>query len=284
VRECVVTIIVTHNPDIERFEHVVKSVSKQVRHVIIVDNNSNNKDIIKDLCSKMNNCETIELKFNAGIAHALMIGVRYAIDKYSPKWLLFLDDDAILIDEALNKVFNMLKKLKAHLSNRIGAILLKNSPGDCSLREVFYGFFSGTLIRSDIALKSCCRDDFFLDQADHDLYSKIREQGYLTLRINCKLIDHEPGQRRWIRILSDITRKPLDYEPPWRYYYIVRNSTKLLIERRIDFKTYIHQLMYWGIRILFADGIKAFLKSFGLGLMHALINRFGYLDRNIFEV
>ena len=58
-------------------------MSKQVRHVIIVDNNSTNNDIIKDLCSKMNNCETIELKFNAGIVHALRIGVLYAINNYT---------------------------------------------------------------------------------------------------------------------------------------------------------------------------------------------------------
>ena len=71
VRDDVVAIIVTHNPEIEIFEHVVRSVSKQVRHVVIVDNSSSNKDIIKDL----NNCETIELRSNAGIARALRIGI-----------------------------------------------------------------------------------------------------------------------------------------------------------------------------------------------------------------
>jgi rhamnosyltransferase len=115
------------------------------------------------------------------------------------------------------------------------------------------------------------------------MYFRIREQGYLTISINCKLVDHKLGQRRWIKILSNISRKPSDYEPPWRYYYIVRNSTKLLLENRLDFKTYIDQLMYWGIRIIFADGIKVFIKSFGLGLIHALLNKFGYLDRRIFE-
>jgi len=57
----------------------------------------------------------------------------------------------------------------------------------------------------------------------------------------------------------------------------------LFMEGRMDFRTYIDQLTYWGIRVLFADGVKAFLKSFGLGLMHALANRFGYLDRKVFE-
>ena len=111
-------------------------------------------------------------------------------------------------------------------------------------------------MKAEIALKSCCREEFFLDQTDHDMYFRIREQGYLTISINCKLVDHKLGQKRWIKVLSNISRKPSDYEPPWRYYYIVRNSTKLLLENRLDFKTYIDQLRYWGIRIIFADGIK----------------------------
>jgi hypothetical protein len=41
--------------------------------------------------------------------------------------------------------------------------------------------------------------------------------------------------------------------------------------------------MSWGIRVLLADGVRAFTKSLGLGLMHVLLNEFGYLDQSIFE-
>jgi len=279
----VTAIIVSYNPDITRFKIVLSSVSKQVKHMIIVDNNSANKNLIRGLCVKLDNCELIELKFNSGVAYALKMGIRYAYTKHDPEWFLLLDDDTILLDEALNKVFNMINSLKPVLRKKIGAILLGSTDGNCDIKEITYGIFSGTLIKAEIALKSCCREEFFLDQADHDMYSRIREQGYLTISINCKLVDHKLGQKRWIKILSNISRKPLDYEPPWRYYYIVRNSTKLLLENRLDFKTYINQLRYWGIRIIFGDGIKAFIKSFGLGLIHALLNKFGYLDRRIFE-
>ena len=53
-------------------------------------------------------------------------------------------------------------------------MLLSSTDVDCSIGEVRYGAFSGTLIRADIAVRVCCRDDFFLDQADHDMYSRIR--------------------------------------------------------------------------------------------------------------
>jgi len=78
------------------------------------------------------------------------------------------------------------------------------------------------LIRADVAVRVCCRDDLFLDQADFDMYSRIRELGYLALGINCGLVDHRLGTMR----LSKILHKLVDYEPPWRYYYIAKNSTR----------------------------------------------------------
>jgi len=81
--------------------------------------------------------------------------------------------------------------------DRVGAVLLSSTDVDCGIGEVRYGIFSGTLIRADVAARVCCRDDFFLDQADHDMYPRIREFGYLTLSVNCKLVDHRLGTVRW---------------------------------------------------------------------------------------
>jgi GT2 family glycosyltransferase len=41
----VAAIIVTYNPELSRFKHVLNQASKQVYHVIIVDNDSKIKDI-----------------------------------------------------------------------------------------------------------------------------------------------------------------------------------------------------------------------------------------------
>jgi rhamnosyltransferase len=113
-----------------------------------------------------------------------------------------------------------------------------------------------------------------MDQADFDMYSRIRELGYITLGIKCKLIDHKLGTRRWVPML----RRYVPYEPPWRYYYIVRNSTKLLLESKMDIVKYIHQLLYWGTGILLVDGSRKLIKSFGLGIIHALLDELGYID------
>jgi rhamnosyltransferase len=122
----------------------------------------------------------------------LRVGVNYA-SKYKPDWLLFLDDDTVLMSDAVSRVLGLINNLPRFVLDRVGAVLMGSVDGDCGIGEVRYGIFSGTLIRADVATRVCCRDDLFLDQADHDMYSRIKEFGYFTLSINCKLIDHRLG-------------------------------------------------------------------------------------------
>jgi rhamnosyltransferase len=275
----IAAIIVTYNPELSRFKHVLNQASKQVNHVIVVDNASKNKNIIRNLCNETSNCNFVEIGFNSGVAHALRVGINYAImQRYKPDWLLLLDDDTVPMDNAVSRVLDLLGNLPRFIWDRVGAVLLSSADGDCSIGKNRYGIFSGTLIRADIAARVCCRDGFFLDQADYDMYSRIRELEYLTLSINCKLIDHRLGTVRWSKILH----KLINYEPPWRYYYIVRNSTRLLIEGRIGFTIYRRQLISWGIRILLVDGPWKLIKPLGLGVIHAVLNELGYIEPSTF--
>ena len=46
--------------------------------------------------------------------------------------------------------------------------------------------------------------------------------------------------------------------------------------------TYIIQLLYWGKGISLVDGPRKLVKSFGLGIIHALLDELRYIDFNIF--
>jgi rhamnosyltransferase len=74
------------------------------------------------------------------------------------------------------------------IKSRIGSINLGSENGSCNIEETLYIMFSELLIKFDVASKVYCRDDFFLDQADYDLGLKIRNLGYLTIKIDCKLM------------------------------------------------------------------------------------------------
>ncbi|MEZ0346403.1 MAG: hypothetical protein ABWK01_07620 [Infirmifilum sp.] len=93
-------------------------------------------------------------------------------------------------------------------------------------------------------LKACCRDDFFLDQADFNIYFEVRGLGYKTIKINCEMLIHGLGVRTWVPFFSHRRRELVEYEPPWRLYYIVKNSTVLLLEGKMDAFTYLMQLIW----------------------------------------
>jgi|GEM_PF-4742557 len=59
----VIAIIIIHNPSLDRFRLVLRLVAEQVNHLIIVDNDSHNKDAIKNLCTSVNNCNFVEVDF-----------------------------------------------------------------------------------------------------------------------------------------------------------------------------------------------------------------------------
>ncbi len=275
----VTAVIVTHNPSENRFRLVLSSTAFQVGYVVIVDNASVNRGFIRGLCNEFGNCRFVEVGFNSGIAHAINIGIDYAMRHLSQEWFLLLDDDTILLNGAVEKALNAYQGLPSAVGGKVGIISLGAVNGDCNVREIRFGATSGSLVRADVFKLVRFRDDFFLDQADFDFYARVRRLGYLILKVDCKLIDHKLGRKRWVPIISSILGRAIDYEPPWRYYYIARNSTILLREGLLDPATYVHQLVNWGIRILLADGPTKFIKSLGLGLMHGLMREMGFLDK-----
>ena len=147
----VIAVIVTHDPELDRFELVLDRVSGQVDHIIIVDNDSRSKGVLRGLCGGVGNCDFVEVGFNSGVAHALRVGVNYA-SKYKPDWLLLLDDDTVPMNNAVGKVLGLISNLPRFILDRVGAVLMGSVNGDCGIGEVRYGVFSGTLIKGNVPL------------------------------------------------------------------------------------------------------------------------------------
>jgi rhamnosyltransferase len=275
----VVAVIWTFNPDISRLKKVLESIELQVNHIIIVDNNSSNFDQIKNLIENykwLDKVTLIKLKYNSGV-RALNIGMQYAIETLKPEFILLLDDDTIVRQDAVNKVLNSIKRSK--LNKRIGVACLYTCPGSkIGDLIIFSGpeMFSGCMVRSSLVENGLrIREDFFLDQADNDFYEEIRKLGYFTVCYREDLIEHRLGHS--IKLPLRLPLVGSTYEPPWRYYYIVRNSTVLLLERKIDSRLYISQILHFGVPIIIVDGFKKFLRALGLGLLHGILRRLGII-------
>jgi len=283
--ENVVAVIWLFNPKIERFAKVLKSIIGQVDKIILVDNNSNNIEHIQYLCESLKrkiDITLLRLRFNSGV-HALNLGMKYACEKFNPTWILLLDQDTVVYRNAVAKVLKVLARLNPYIIDRLGALRMSgkkwSNEGGLRLIEDRYGIFSGCLINARIIKHIRIREDFFLDQADFDFFDRIRNQGFLTIVcLGERLIDHQIGTPLSIRVRLPLIGVIESYEPAWRYYYIVRNSTVLLMEGKLDIVFYLRQLIIYAIPLCFHEGIITFLKTISLALAHGLGRKLGYLN------
>jgi rhamnosyltransferase len=309
----VATVIVTYNPNINLFKHVIDRACKETDKVVIVDNNSANKKQIMELCKKYNDkCYFLSMPFNLGVPYALEIGSKYILKKFEPEWILFLDQDSILLRNAIQKPFSIYNNLTDTFKKRIGIIALgwslyRERKINFRIYETIYHSFSGTILRAELVNKITFRRNFFLDQADYDLYDNVRKLGYRILVINENLLLHFRGKLCNIPFITKILNTCLsfltkhlklkalgqlplseyleyvDYEPPWRFYYIARNSTILLLEGKKDIIAYLTSLIYRLLTIIYVNGILLAMKSLLLGLFHGLMKYEGVIDKKYFE-
>jgi len=284
VKSSVVAVIWSFNPNIRRFMKVLQSAVTQVNHVIVVDNGSNNVDQVRKICNNFKNVTLIETGRNLGV-RALNIGMKEAVAKFKPDFILLLDDDTILYPGAIAICMNTLSN--SRFRDLIGVLCL--SPWTQAKGEgqivIFQrgGILSGNLIRSELVKSGfMLREDFFLDQADFDFYEEIRRSGFITALYNKKLINHKLGiLLPTLRIRLPLIGKINVYEPLWRYYYIVRNSTVLLIEGKLDIAFYLVQLLRLAFPLLLVDGFLKTFKVFILGLTHGIFRKLGILIHKI---
>ena len=72
-RAKVVSVIVTYNPNMGRFERVLSAAAEQTDYVVVVDNGSGSRQFIERLCGNLGNCDFVEMGYNSGVARALKV-------------------------------------------------------------------------------------------------------------------------------------------------------------------------------------------------------------------
>jgi len=186
-------IIVTYNPEIDRFKDVINSIVNQVDFIIIVDNGSKNINDIKEICSIKSNIEIIENDINYGIGKALNIGIEKLKNNYD--WILTLDQDSIILVNIID-IINDITKI--YDKNMIGLIYLntkdenKKTKYDETTKKPI---ISGSIINSKIfSLGIVYREEFFMDQIDFDFDYNVIINKFKIIKTNFKSQDHEQGK------------------------------------------------------------------------------------------
>ncbi|MDI1299682.1 glycosyltransferase family 2 protein [Methylotenera sp.] len=275
----VAVVLVTFYPDLNRLQESLFELSLQVKHVILVDNNSLNINEYIILNLKKNielDLEFLQLTENTGIAGGLNKGINRARDQ-GFSYVLLMDQDSIPLP-------NMVKTLQENMIEleSSGFHVAATGPRFCDSNGKNLSYFSrhsywrtqrlecneGTksvlvdiLISSGTLLSIGAIDQIglmdetlFIDHVDTEWCLRAKFAGWSIFGVCDAYMYHTLGDRRqkfWF-----LRWRYISYHLPFRYYYIFRNGVILMRRPYISlaWKLYcFNQLcMLFGYFVLFA--------------------------------
>lgn len=234
----VCAVITTYRPD-DEFPERVQRVCSQVGLVIIVDDGelADNVVRLRDWFSRTPEIILHHNPVNVGIAASLNTGVLLAKSK-GYHWLLTLDDDSLLLPNAVQRLANGLKN--GAWSKPVGVIGMSwTDPGDniqsqpasnsISFQEKRGIITSGSMFAIDTYDRvGPFREEFFIDSVDYDYCLRAREQGYAIVKLDEIGFEHALGRKNAFHFMG--RKVGVESHDAFRVYYGFRNSTVLALE------------------------------------------------------
>jgi len=214
------SVVVLYNPE----EIILKNILSYISFIdklYIVDNSDVKKyDLIEKIVAVSPKCNYVDNYGNKGIAHALNVGVKLAIEN-GADWLLTMDQDSSFNNNDLQKI---IEELHAINDNEI-AILSPSHYKDEQKLNPFYNTItmtSGNFINLDILHKIGSFDEnLFIDSVDTEFCLRIYANNYKIKRLPLIILEHNLGEIRKYNFLG-LKFSPTNHNKI-RRYYIIRN-------------------------------------------------------------
>jgi rhamnosyltransferase len=239
-RQNVVPVIVTRDPD-ARFRARFNPFADQVDRVLVVDNRSQNAGLaaVDEFVNSQRNVALLSNADNVGIAAALNQGCQFAIEQ-GASWVLAFDQDSVPDRNLIARLTSEWRMLTD--PNRVGLIGVNfESPGGKTLLPPGSGMVdarvvitSGSLLNVDAWQKAGpFREDFFIDEVDHEYAIRLRRNGWQVKVTRQVLMTHAMGSPSGPRLGG--WQPLLSHHSALRRYYMARNRV-LLAREHIGFE------------------------------------------------
>ena len=218
------------NPDSNLFDSI-NLLLNQVEKVIIVDNGSKEKYVKYIKSINEDKIEIILNKENLGIATALNIGVRKALEN-GYEWILTMDQDSKASPDMVKKMFNVYNSINREERKDILSIFpnfvderiqsIEENSNMNSYEYVDADITSGNLLRKEVFEKVGFFDDsLFIDLVDTDFCMRLNEKGIKMIKIRDAVLYHSLGESKTIKgILGSFNTSN---HSALRRYYMTRN-------------------------------------------------------------
>lgn len=251
------SVIVSYNPDGSLIENV-RVISAISYKVIIVDNGSvDSFAILRSIQTELSNIILIINESNLGIAKALNIGIKRALE-FFPKWIITFDQDSIPLPQFLWAYNKALSKISSKRS--LGLLSCGFSDEifpavkQIQVQKKHTIITSGCLHNVDLfSVVGFYNESLFIDCVDFDFSLRVAKSGFATYRITQKLLLHHlgnPSKRKFLFWDIYSTNHSL-----MRRYYMSRNHFYLskkyftrfpfyIVKKNLFFFFMILQLLY----------------------------------------
>ena len=226
----VAAIIVSYNPDSNLFDSI-NLLLNQVEKVIIVDNGSKEKYVKYIKSINEDKIEIILNKENLGVATALNIGVRKALEN-GYEWILTMDQDSKASPDMVKKMFNVYNSINREERKDILSIFpnfvderiqsIEENSNMNSYEYVDADITSGNLLRKEVFEKVGFFDDsLFIDLVDTDFCMRLNEKGIKMIKIRDAVLYHSLGESKTIK--GSLGSFNTSNHSALRRYYMTRN-------------------------------------------------------------
>lgn len=228
-------VIVSYHPD-NGFPQRLSLILPQVNEIVIVDNSASDEMKKRLLKLKDNNkINIISNDRNRGIATALNQGIHWA-QKHGYTWVLTLDQDTIpeefMVTTLISVYETVIDKDKTAVigSNYVDMnshkIMIRSKARTNRLWTMRKAVItSGSLISLNVfADIGPFRDEFFIDEVDHEYCLRASARGYHIILALKPLMKHSLGETKSYTLLGipGLIMNATNH-PPFRWYYITRN-------------------------------------------------------------
>lgn len=241
-------------------------MSSQVEQGVVVDNGSAEPQTIRELLPS--HFSMIENRQNLGLSVALNQGVDRLRSGPAIAWVLTLDQDSVVSADYVRCLLEKVDGLPG--KDRVGLIAgtdRRSSTATRQLRRVNHVILSGSLVRFSLFDRAKYREDFFIDQIDHDFCFQIRAQGFEILRLDSPMFVHQLGSSK--RIIG----REIRYEASPRYYQLVRDSFTLFRELRFPLGAFVSQIVWNGLALSLAESPIRTISAIYRGMRDSLRRR-----------
>lgn len=269
--------IVTYNPDLNTLKKNIDAIYNQVKKLIVVDNGSKNINDIVFFISEYK-AEIIVIKNcqNMGIAYALNQICKYAID-YGFEWCITLDQDSVCSETFVNEMKKIVSKKVAVAGPDIcyvnNSVFFKKKTG---IENVEWVISSASVVNLNIWKELEGFDEsLFIDGVDKDYCIRANKLGYLVVKNNDVLLEHELGNLNCRTLFGKSVF--VTFHSPLRKRYMVRNS--IYLRRKLKYGNPIIYISCLLLKTIFYESHKFLnIKSIVLGINDGLRFRMGALQ------